>query len=427
MTNSKKYVGNETALPKLWDNMKAYIKAKNATISPDIYKSSEYLINHPERWVAGQEYDFGGIYGQKFTGTINGNAGQRVIIPLIALDSNTVLFAGGHVDVSDNNSYYFAGVNQDANKAPYNSNALWYDGTNLCLLAYANVSRSNASYLVWVLYTKSTDTIVTVPNTEMTVPAATAEAMLKPNMWKPDTEYSFGNGIYGIRGKGNISAAANEQKTISLGILGASQIIAFGGSWFDSIETIAIQESSSGSWESLVSLSSDGKGSILFKTVIDMARTNAPYDVWCLYTKSAEAEVQAYLDPTSVAQKDPVSMINKPNLWEPGKEYDFGDGVYGQRYIGTYKSNATKYQMTQIVLETTWSGYQIIQCGGGIQYEPNGVLQLGFSGNNQDGERNTFSTGLYGFRGSTLGVNVQIAQVNQTYSYDVWLLYTKTS
>lgn len=155
--------------------------------------------------------------------------------------------------------------------------------------------------------------------------------------------------------------------------------------------------------------------------------------IWCSQTNWLNAKIcitVTYTKTTDTAESevfDPVAFINKPNLWEPGKEYDFGDGVYGQRYIGTYKSNATKYQMTQIVLETTWSGYQIIQCGGGIQYEPNAVLQLGFGGNNQDGERNTFSTGLYGFRGSTLGVNVQIAQVNQTYSYDVWLLYTKTS
>jgi hypothetical protein len=35
------------------------------------------------------------------------------------------------------------------------------------------------------------------------------------------------------------------------------------------------------------------------------------------------------------------TLINKPNLWLPNIEYDFGDNVYGKRITGSYNSTST--------------------------------------------------------------------------------------
>lgn len=64
-----------------------------------------------------------------------------------------------------------------------------------------------------------------------------------------------------------------------------------------------------------------------------------------------------------------VAFINKPNLWEPGKEYDFGDGVYGQRFTGNMPTIAAGKSWSRIIdySISNSSNAKIIDTGGYIE------------------------------------------------------------
>lgn len=73
----------------------------------------------------------------------------------------------------------------------------------------------------------------------------TAELMLKPNLWTPGVEQSFGDGVYGMRLKGTTTLTANVENDVFLpGVPGTVQIINvggysnIGGAWSPSINTM---------------------------------------------------------------------------------------------------------------------------------------------------------------------------------------------
>jgi hypothetical protein len=112
-------------------------------------------------------------------------------------------------------------------------------------------------------------------------------------------------------------------------------------------------------------------------------------------------------------------LMNKPNLWVPGVEYDFGDGVYGQRYTGTITVDANV--RSEIYINDAGNVDTIVSCGGSIEMAPNkhkfmvGVYDI-----------NGFSTGMFTYDGKVAIESVSPV-IRSGYAYDVWLTYTKTN
>lgn len=132
-------------------------------------------------------------------------------------------------------------------------------------------------------YTKTTDTA----STALTTPGA--YDINFPNTWPANKEIYFGNGLYGYRKTGTITAAKNApDNTIIMTGLQNGSIINWGCNWIDADGN----QMGAGCYredtvQSLVQLNKTSLNGQLFFSTNDNtgARTNAPYDVWVTYTK----------------------------------------------------------------------------------------------------------------------------------------------
>ncbi|GMO65385.1 MAG: hypothetical protein Ta2D_11770 [Rickettsiales bacterium] len=111
-----------------------------------------------------------------------------------------------------------------------------------------------------------------------------------PNLWTPNTEIDLGNGLFGYRATGNITAEANAYavNTLQTGFTG--KLISSGGQWtrgqnagnyylYSQYTSINNNVNVGGFLEVLT----DGK--LNLRTMDNQGRTNMPYDVWVTYTK----------------------------------------------------------------------------------------------------------------------------------------------
>ena len=119
-----------------------------------------------------------------------------------------------------------------------------------------------------------------------------AEQMQKPNTWTVGTEYDFGDGVYGQRFTGTITADAGTNKFLTLSSVRThDSIINFGG-WFDpgDSERHGINYTLNGSsWNAtanVVIYKGSGSNNLALWSCSSIARANSPYDVWILYTKT---------------------------------------------------------------------------------------------------------------------------------------------
>lgn len=110
-----------------------------------------------------------------------------------------------------------------------------------------------------------------------------------PNTWPENTEIYFGNGMYGQRFTGTITAAKNTpDNTIIMTGLQNGSIINWGGNWIDADGNQMGAGSYKGDTvQSLVQLNKTNLNGQLFFSTNDNtgARTNAPYDVWVTYSR----------------------------------------------------------------------------------------------------------------------------------------------
>ena len=111
----------------------------------------------------------------------------------------------------------------------------------------------------------------------------------KPNTWTAGTEYDFGDGVYGKRFTGTITASANTFTTINL--LPASSpaidIIDWGGQFYyanNQTMPIGTTWSTNNYNHGIDNMTRSGNG-LNFGSSCGSARTNQPYDIWMTYTK----------------------------------------------------------------------------------------------------------------------------------------------
>ena len=118
-----------------------------------------------------------------------------------------------------------------------------------------------------------------------------------------------------------------------------------------------------------------------------------------------------------VDDKKVAEAMLKPNLWTPGVEQSFGDGVYGIRFEGKYTSSTSG--VTNLDLGTTTFTPHILNFGGE------------YTRNNYNSFSLPIGTSLDDSQQSTVGwfKNKWVFRAYDTNSrpmaYDVWFLYTK--
>lgn len=110
-----------------------------------------------------------------------------------------------------------------------------------------------------------------------------------------------------------------------------------------------------------------------------------------------------------------AEMMLKPNLWTPGVEQSFGDGVYGMRVSGTFSSSISQDNLAQL-----GAGAKPISSGGSVS---NASTNWSVPFVNANSTIAAQSIGV--FTSSTGGLCVRIGSDMYKSKYDIWCLYTK--
>jgi hypothetical protein len=102
------------------------------------------LIDRPDQWIVGTEYDFGGgLYGQKFVGNTPTTATTWTTI-FAGIGQQKIIEMGGIYRNGDGNEVPFAGVSGSTYVAVI--------GNNLSLYA-TTAAHGGKPYMLWVKYT----------------------------------------------------------------------------------------------------------------------------------------------------------------------------------------------------------------------------------------------------------------------------------
>lgn len=112
------------------------------------------------------------------------------------------------------------------------------------------------------------------------------------------------------------------------------------------------------------------------------------------------------------------SLVSRPDLWVVGTEYDFGNGLYGQKYTGTTSLIAN--QVKVVVLDSSLTNIELLyDVGGSVEYNSKQFLALPYLDTTvQFIIQTTSSNGLFLYaRTSESGKN--------NIPYTVWALYKK--
>ena len=120
----------------------------------------------------------------------------------------------------------------------------------------------------------------------------------------------------------------------------------------------------------------------------------------------------------SKEEYEKLKLINKPNLWEVGKEYNFQDNVYGQRFMGNMSGNNGYIDLLPYSTTLIWNNMLnyggIVECSDGIGHEEK--FQLGMN----------YSTSYrFDLCINRRGLELTYVHPKSVNSYDVWVLYTK--
>lgn len=114
-------------------------------------------------------------------------------------------------------------------------------------------------------------------------------------------------------------------------------------------------------------------------------------------------------------EKRTAELMLKPNLWTPGVEQSFGDGVYGMRVSGTFSSSSSQDNLAQL-----GAGAKPISSGGSVS---NASTSWSLPFVNANSTITAQSIGV--FTSSTGGLCVHIGSDMYKGKYDIWCLYTK--
>ena len=123
----------------------------------------------------------------------------------------------------------------------------------------------------------------------------------------------------------------------------------------------------------------------------------------------------------SLNENKVLELMNKPNTWVAGQEYDFGDGIYGQRFTGSVTHTATN-TYKDITLLTTRPSTLISSGGNWYRGTNNFTMTIGQTAMKNS---NDIIFGSFVYAGPA-GLCVRFFNNDpMTSTYDIWVKYTK--
>ena len=138
----------------------------------------------------------------------------------------------------------------------------------------------------------------------------------------------------------------------------------------------------------------------------------------------------------SIIRQGNSNLIDRPDLWTVGTEYDFGDGLYGQRFTGavtTGTTAATKFGQNTYMIYTNLinpgsTTLKIVDDGGNLSTSGNtGGYKLGEIFYGTADNYLICASALIKNNGANnpLMLYVHSSLSNQLFNYDIWVKYTK--
>ena len=120
-----------------------------------------------------------------------------------------------------------------------------------------------------------------------------------------------------------------------------------------------------------------------------------------------------------------IDLSQHPELWTVGHEYDFGGGLYGQRFQVT--QTFTAINTTNVFTIISGNVKRIINAGGDFEYVSNVRLNFPYC----DTANISTNGGIFSMPQVDQGDLKIYGKTNSasalTFKYDVWFLYEKTS
>ena len=124
-----------------------------------------------------------------------------------------------------------------------------------------------------------------------------------------------------------------------------------------------------------------------------------------------------------------ISLINRPDLWVVGTEYNFGNGLYGQRFSGTFGSPTGSSPRLVYVINTNVSVTKIVSVGGEFTYNTNNnSYVIGATATLMHSDATIQTAPSFVASTSLNGLIIQL-MTRLTFDalpqYDIWVLYKK--
>jgi len=115
-------------------------------------------------------------------------------------------------------------------------------------------------------------------------PAAALKA--SPHLWETNTEIDFGDGSFGRRFTGTIAAQTSMDNELLFPLQGIAFFLVDSGGWFYYGGKYRMTANAYGSSSLYSFLRFEGGIGLWFHSQCSNVRTNDPYDIWIIYTKS---------------------------------------------------------------------------------------------------------------------------------------------
>jgi hypothetical protein len=132
-------------------------------------------------------------------------------------------------------------------------------------------------------YTKATDTA----NSALTTPGC--YDLNRPDLWPANKEIFFGNGVYGYRAKGTITAAPDTRSITVFNSSNRTAKIINSGGYYTTTDaeyiTLGAYPSGKNALYKMSMIVSNSETGLFLVSIDNGARSNSPYDVWVTYKK----------------------------------------------------------------------------------------------------------------------------------------------
>lgn len=171
----------------------------------------------------------------------------------------------------------------------------------------------------------------------------------------------------------------------------------------------------------------DGVEYVLMDDISDCSTYRGTY----VYNKDCGGWIQT----SGSAPNNNSLLLTRPDLWTPGTEYDFGGGLYGQRFTGTITTTGSSTMFSGLkILDSSLTNAHIVNSGGVWDMTPKGSnysqypLGHSYTALETSGSTTVVMTSWLDVvqSGTRAGLNFcVIDNAAATTNYDVWCTYTK--